>query len=75
MDPTLVPTLYEQSWSQSGLAIPDILSSAGDFTSLLILESLLIQNYEPLLSVHSKSDPIYLFSCLFNSVSLLLASS
>ena len=36
----------------------DILSSAGDSERLLILESLFIKNYEPLLYVDSKSAPL-----------------
>ena len=39
-------------------AQPDILSSAGDFARILILESLFIKNYEPLLCVDSKSAPL-----------------
>ena len=44
-------------------AKPNILSSAGDSARLLILESLFIQKYEPLLNVDSKSAPLYLFNC------------
>ena len=39
-------------------AKPDILSSAGDSARLLILESLFIQKYEPLLNVDFKSAPL-----------------
>ena len=45
-----------------GFAKPDILFSAGDFARLLILESLFIQKYEPLLNVDSKFAPLYLFN-------------
>ena len=55
-------------------AKPDIFCSAGDSASLLILESLFIQKYEPLHNVDSKSTSLYLFNCLFNSASLLLGS-
>ena len=43
-------------------AKPNILSSSGDSARLLILESLFIQKYEPLLNVDSKSltPPLYL---------------
>ena len=41
-------------------AKPNILSSSGDSARLLILESLFIQKYEPLLNVDSKSAPLYL---------------
>ena len=44
-------------------AKPNILSSSGDSARLLILESLFIQKYEPLLNVDSKSAPLYLFNC------------
>ena len=44
-------------------AKPNILSSSGDSARLLILESLFIQKYEPLLNVDSKSAPLYLCSC------------
>ena len=44
-------------------AKPNILSSSGDFARLLILESLFIQKYEPLLNVDFKSAPLYLFNC------------
>ena len=48
-------------------AKPDILSSAGDdddgdSARLIILESLFIQKYEPLLNVDFKSAPLYLFN-------------
>ena len=39
-----------------------ILSSAGDSTRLVNLESVFIQKYEPLLNVDSKSAPLYLFN-------------
>ena len=39
-------------------AKPNILSSAGDSARLLILESLFIQKYKPLLNVKSKSAPL-----------------
>ena len=42
-------------------AKPNILSSSGDSARLLILESLFIQKYEPLLNVDSKSAPLYLY--------------
>ena len=41
----------------------DILSSAGDTARLLILESIFIHEYKPLLNIDSKSDPLYLFNC------------
>ena len=41
----------------------NILSSSGDSARLLILESLFIQKYEPLLNVDSKFAPLYLFNC------------
>ena len=44
-------------------AKPNILSSSGDSARLLILESLFIQKYEPLLNVDSKSTPLCLFNC------------
>ena len=44
-------------------AKPNILSSSGDSARLLILESLFIQKFEPLLNVDSKSAPLYLFNC------------
>ena len=44
-------------------ARPITLSSAGDSARLLILESLFIPKYEPLLNVDSKSAPLYLFNC------------
>ena len=44
-------------------AKPNILSSSGDSARLLILESLFIQKYEPLLNVDSKSAPLYLSNC------------
>ena len=44
-------------------AKPNILSNSGDSARLLILESLFIQKYEPLLNVDSKSAPLYLFNC------------
>ena len=43
-------------------AKPNIPSSADDSARLLILESLFIQKYEPLLNVDSKSAPLYLFN-------------
>ena len=44
-------------------AKPNILSSAADSARLLILESLFIRKYEPLLNVNSKFVPLYLFNC------------
>ena len=44
-------------------AKPNILSNSGDSARLLILESLFIQKYEPLLDIDSKSAPLYLFNC------------
>ena len=53
-------------------AKPNILSSSGDSARLLILESLFIQKYEPLLNVDSKSAPLtYLIVNLTPSVFLL----
>ena len=43
-------------------AKPDILSSPSDSARLLILESLFIQKYEPLLNVDCKSASLYLFN-------------
>ena len=40
-------------------AKPGILSSAGDFAHLLILESLFIQKYEPLPDLDYKFAPFY----------------
>ena len=54
-------------------AKPDILSSAGDSARVLILESLFIQKYEPLLNVDSKAAPLCLFIVRLTPSVFLLA--
>ena len=56
-------TLMDNPDHKVDFAKPNILSSSGDSARLLILESLFIQIYEPLLDVDSKSAPLYLFNC------------
>ena len=50
-------------------AKPNIYSRVDDSARLLILESLFIQKYEPLLDVDSKFAPLYLFNCLLVLIS------
>ena len=54
--------LTDNPYHKRDFAKPDIVSSDGDYARLLILESLFIQKYEPLLNVDSKSAHLYLFN-------------
>ena len=59
----MCPHLMDNPDHKADFAKSNILSSSGDSARLLILESLFLQKYEPLLNVDSKSASLYLFNC------------